>query len=108
LVGQPAGLGLPLEPGPALGVGGGPGETPVALGVGMATKGVQLAPHLVKGGPGRSSTRARRRGISPRRTVPAELAHVASPSRIGTRTSRSSATDSAISYPASTCRITPI
>src|SRR5690606_16556419 len=83
LVGQAAGAGLLLEPGPAVGVGRGPGVAAVAAGAGVAADGQQLRPHAVE-------------------------AHARSPSRMGMRTPRLSATDSAMSYPASTCRITPM
>jgi hypothetical protein len=81
LVGQPARLGLLPEPGPAVGVGAGPGVAPVAAGGGAAADRQQLRPHAVEA------------HASP----PSCASGVASPSRIGTRTPRSPATVSAMS-----------
>lgn len=96
LVGQSAGFGLLLEPGPALGVGPGPGEAPVAVGVGVPADGEQLAPHLLEGGGAVALDRSGR-AMALDRCGGAALRHAPSPSRIGTRTPRSSATDSAMS-----------
>ncbi len=125
LVRQAAGLGLGAEPGAAVGVGGRPGVAAVASGGRVAAEGGEVAPHLLEGGwfsP--SPARSRNRGCAPgppsarglvlkRRTgsIPGGTvgrSHAPSPSRIGMRTPRSAATSSARSYPASTCRMTPM
>lgn len=81
---EAAGLGLHPEPEAAVGVGPGPGVAPVAAGLGVAADVPQGRPHRVEGGAHAAVP-----------SVPAAAS--GPPSRIGTLTPRSAATDSAMS-----------